>query len=176
MLKKAPDTRFLDWKVQNTEHHLKKLIEVLPWQQFKSTKRMVCSLGKSYPYSGHTTVGHSFDYYPPLKALMDKLNTELGTNFNSVLLNWYPKDQNVGIGRHSDSEKELIPGAVASISLGASCDFILETWDKSESITVQLNDSDVFVMGVECQRYYVHSIPYTKMKSDRISLTFRQFK
>ena len=94
MLKKAPDTRFLDWKVQNTEHHLKKLIEILPWQQFKSTKRMVCSLGKSYPYSGHITVGHSFDYYPPLKALMDKLNTELGTNFNSVLLNYYPKDQN----------------------------------------------------------------------------------
>lgn len=107
---------------------------------------------------------------------MDKLNTELGTNFNSVLLNYYPKDQYVGIGRHSDSEKELIPGIVASISLGASCDFVLETWDKSESITVQLNDSDVFVMGVECQRYYVHSIPYTKMVSDRISLTFRTFR
>lgn len=86
MLIKSQDTRFLDWKVQNTEKHLEELIKRLPWQQFKNTKRMVCSLGKSYPYSGHVTKGHSFDYYPPLKQLMEKLNSQLGTNYNSVLL------------------------------------------------------------------------------------------
>lgn len=180
MLRRSLDTRFLDWKVQNTEHHLKKLIEKLPWQQFKSTKRMVCSLGKSYPYSGHITVGHSFDYYPPLKALMDKLNTELGTNFNSVLLNWYPANTYVGIGFHKDDEETLVRGQpVVSISLGCTCVFKLKDTYKGtpkELLSVDLKDGDIFVMGSDCQHYYYHGIDYTTMLSDRISLTFRQFE
>ena len=88
MLQKSPDTRFLTWTVNNSKDHVEKLIKILPWQRFKNTNRMVCSLGRSYPYSGHVTQGHSFDLYPPLKNLMDKLNTELNTNFNSVLLNY----------------------------------------------------------------------------------------
>ena len=40
MLNKAPDTRFLDWKVNNILHHLEKLKKRLPWQQFKNTKFM----------------------------------------------------------------------------------------------------------------------------------------
>lgn len=180
MLKKSPDTRFLDWKVNNSAIHLEKLKECLPWQQFKNTKRMVCSLGRSYPYSGHITYGHSFDLYQPLYALMQKLNAELGTNYNSVLLNWYPKDSYVGIGAHKDDESTLVKGQpVTSVSLGATCIFELKDVYKgqaNEHIKVELKDSDVFVMGADCQQYYYHYINYTKMESDRISLTFRQFE
>lgn len=177
MLKHSPDTQFLDWKVQNTEHHLQKLIRVIPWQRYKSSNRMVCSLGTSYSYSGHTTKGHSFDIYPPLKALIERVNKELGTNFNSILLNWYPINTKVGIGAHSDSEPEIVKGSkVLSISLGETCTFILESKDKRERIEVELNDGDVFVMGTNCQLYYLHSLPYKTMKRDRISLTFRRFK
>lgn len=177
MLKHSPDTQFLDWKVQNTEHHLQKLIKVIPWQRYKSSNRMVCSLGTSYSYSGHTTKGHSFDIYPPLKALIEKVNKELGTNFNSILLNWYPKGEFAGIGKHSDSEISLVPNQpIASVSLGCKCDFVLESWDKTERVVVELKDSDVFIMGVNCQKFYGHFINYTKMEGDRISLTFRKFK
>lgn len=176
MLSKSPDTRFLEWKVNNTTAHLEELKKRLPWQQFKNTNRMVCSLGKSYPYSGHVTEGYSFDYYPPLKQLMERLNSQLGTNYNSVLLNWYPEGSYVGIGKHSDNERDLIPGTVASVSLGANCQFTLETWDKTESVVVSLTDGDIFIMGEECQSHYGHFIPYTLMESDRVSLTFRQFK
>lgn len=180
MLKKASDTRFLEWKVNNSASHIEKLIERLPWQQFKGTKRMVCSLGKSYGYSDHVTIGHSFDYYPPIKALMDKLNAELGTNFNSVLVNWYPKDTYVGIGFHKDNESDLVVGQpVASVSLGESCIFkFKDTYkgDPTETLAVTLEDSSVFVMGSNCQRYYYHGIDYKQMEFDRISLTFRQFK
>lgn len=177
MLVKSPDTRFLDWKVNNTLHHLEELKKRLPWQQFKNTKRMVCSLGSDYGYSQHVTKGHSFDLYPPLKQLMERLNTELGTNFNSVLLNWYCKGEYVGIGKHSDSEPSLVPNQpVASVSLGCKCDFILESWDKTEKVILELKNSDVFIMGVNCQKFYGHSIAYTQMEEDRISLTFREFK
>lgn len=179
MLKKSPDTKFLDWKAVNSTHHLEELKKRLPWQQFKDTKRMVCSLGRSYPYSGHITYGHSFTLYPPLKLLMDKINEELGTNYNSVLLNWYPEGEYVGIGAHKDDERSLVSGQpVTSVSLGASCIFELKDAYKgepTEHLKVELKDGDVFVMGANCQRYYYHSIGYTKMESDRISITFRQF-
>lgn len=176
MLKKSPDTKFLDWKAVNSTHHLEELKKRLPWQQFKDTKRMVCSLGRSYPYSGHITYGHSFTLYPPLKLLMDRINEELGTNYNSVLLNWYPEGEYVGIGKHSDSETTLVPNQpIVSVSLGCQCDFVLESWDKTERVVVELKDSDVFVMGSNCQKFYGHFINYTKMEKDRISLTFRQF-
>lgn len=177
MLKHSPDTQFLDWKVQNTEHHLQKLIRVIPWQRYKSSNRMVCSLGTSYSYSGHTTKGHSFDIYPPLKALIERVNKELGTNFNSVLLNWYPANNTrVGINFHQDNEPEIKRGSpVLSISLGESTEFVLKAIDNSELITVELKDGDVFLMGTNSQLNYLHSIPYKVMKKDRISLTLREF-
>lgn len=178
MLKHSPDTRFLDWKVQNTEHHLQKLIRVIPWQRYKSSNRMVCSLGNSYSYSGHTTKGHSFNIYPPLKALIERVNKELGTNFNSALLNWYPgNNARSGINPHSDNEREIVRGSsVLSVSLGASVNFYLTSNDGNEQIKVQLNDGDVFLMGENAQLFYKHHIPYTVMKKDRISITFRQFQ
>lgn len=180
MLLKSQDTRFLNWKVNNTLHHIKELKKRLPWQQFKNTKRMVCSLGSDYGYSGHTTKGHNFDLYPPLKQLMDELNLELNTNFNSVLINWYPKDSYVGIGAHKDDEESLVKEQpVVSISLGASCIFELKDTYKgptNEHIKIELKDGDVFVMGTNCQQYYYHFIDYTQMEEDRISLTFRTFQ
>lgn len=108
---------------------------------------------------------------------MHRLNKELGTNFNSVLLNWYPKDTYCGIGEHSDDEKELVPNTpVVSVSLGEETCFVLKSKDGSEVVTVTLKDGDVFMMGKECQKYYTHACPYRKMSADRISLTFREFK
>ena len=177
MLKKSKDSGMMPFIVQHTEEHLHRLIERIPWKRVRKTKRMVCSLGKSYPYSGQITVGEPFSYYPPIEKLMQRINAELGTNFNSVLLNWYPKDTWSGIGRHCDDEKELVPNTpVVSVSLGASTLFVLAAKDGSESVPVTLNDGDVFIMGKECQKYYTHECPYIRMPSDRISLTFREFK
>lgn len=78
--------------------------------------------------------------------------------------------------RIAGREQALVSGTVASISLGSTCQFILETWDKLERVVVDLKDGDIFIMGEECQKYYVHSIPYTQMENHRISLTFREFK
>lgn len=177
MLKKSADTGMLSLAVMYTDLHLQRLIDRIPWKRFRTTKRMVCSLGKSYPYSGQITVGESFNHYPPVEKLMHRLNKELGTNFNNVLLNWYPKDTYCGIGEHSDDEKELVPNTpVVSVSLGEETCFVLKSKDGSEVVTVTLKDGDVFMMGKECQKYYTHACPYRKMSADRISLTFREFK
>ena len=179
MLKHSPNTGFISSiTVLNTEKHLENLMRVIPWEYYKNTKRKVCSIGKEYSYSGQTQKAVDWSVYPPLKSLVDRINKELGTNFNSVLLNWYPgNNARSGINPHSDNEREIVRGSsVLSVSLGASVNFYLTSNDGNEQIKVQLNDGDVFLMGENAQLFYKHHIPYTVMKKDRISLTFRQFK
>lgn len=179
MLLKSPNTRFLDWTVKNTSHHIEQIKKRIPLVQFKNTSRLVCSLGRDYAYSKQTTVAHSFNLYPPIYQLMLKLNKELNTNFNSCLINYYPANTSVGIGTHKDDESSLISNIVASVSLGQEVPFVLKDTYKgipNESIEVILKDGDVFVMAENCQKYYFHSIPYNKYPTERISLTFREFK
>ena len=174
MLNKSPNTGFItDLEINNTDIHLENLKKVIPWQNGFSTRK-VCNIGCDYTYSGRTVKGYPFSVYKPLEKLIDKVNTHLGTNFNSILLNWYPANSRVGIWPHKDDEPELVKGSkVLSISLGESCNFILE--GQGERIVVELNDGDVFMMGNNCQQYYKHGINKVVMTSDRISLTFREF-
>ena len=179
MLSKSPNTGFISndvYTIQNSSKHLENLKSRIPWQKYKNSKRLVCSLGVSYSYSGHTAIGHSFNLYPPLKKLIDSINSILGTNYNSALLNWYPANTKCGIGSHKDDEPEIVKGSsVLSISLGASINFYLTSNDGKEQIKVQLNDGDIFLMGNNCQLYYKHHIPYSIMPSNRISITLREF-
>lgn len=177
MLIHSPDTGFVNFQIENGEIHLRNLIKVIPWKQFYRTNRYVCSVGKSYRYSGQITEGIPFDVYPPLGHLLQRVNQHFGTNFNSILLNWYPQGTYVGIGKHSDDETELVSGQpVFSLSLGEETPFILKSKTTDEYRTVILRHGDAFMMGVDCQRYYTHECPYLMMNGDRISLTFREFK
>lgn len=108
---------------------------------------------------------------------MLRINELLGTNFNACLLNHYPANTYSSISAHSDNERELGPNPlVVSVSLGASCKFILQNKkDKSDTVSVDLKDGSVFLMGDKCQLNYLHSITRTFFTSSRISLTFREF-
>jgi hypothetical protein len=95
MLKLSPDTRIdTAFVVSNTTEHLINLIRRMPWKPFKSSKRMTCSVGKAYAYSGQVSDAVSLDYYPPLRKLLERVNAHYGTEFNSILLNFYPMDSN----------------------------------------------------------------------------------
>lgn len=145
----------------------------LPFMEFKSSGRKVLSLGRSYYYSGVNHPAYPFDV--DTLALISLLSDKCNTDFNQCLLNWYPKDAVVGIGKHSDDERDLVDGSmVASVSLGAACTFIV--CDDKKSWEFDLQHGDLFIMGHNCQKYYKHMIRYTKMVDDRISLTFREFK
>lgn len=105
------------------------------------------------------------------------INELLGTNFNACLLNHYPANTYSSIAVHSDNERELgCNPIVVSVSLGADCKFIFRNKkDKSDTVSVDLKDGSVFLMGDKCQLNYWHFINRTFFTSDRISLTFREF-
>ena len=175
------DVFFSDIEIQNTEHHLKRLIAVIPWEYplfyGRPIKRGVCSMGKDYAFSGIVMKAQPWD--KQILALMNRINELHGTSFNACLLNYYPDGTTAGISKHSDDEKELVaPVIVVSVSLGETCNFILRNkQDISEVVPVPLKDGDVLVMGAGTQANYTHEIPKKLYnKGGRISLTFREFK
>ena len=172
------DVFFSNIEIQNTEHHLKRLIAVIPWEYptfyGRPIKRGVCSMGKDYAFSGIVMKAKPWD--PKVLELMHRINARHNTRFNACLLNYYP-DGTTAISPHSDDESSLVaPVIVASVSLGATRTFVLESKDKTEKITVPLVDGSVLIMGDKCQSLYTHAVPKEpKIILPRVNLTFRCF-
>ncbi|XVF87878.1 hypothetical protein PTKIN_Ptkin18bG0155600 [Pterospermum kingtungense] len=78
-------------------------------------------------YSGYQPHAYSWDDFPPLKDILDKVHKMLpGSRFNSLLLNRY-KGGNDYVGWHADDEK--LYGStpeIASVSFGCEREFFLK--------------------------------------------------
>lgn len=134
-------------------------------------RRRITQFGSDYTYSGVLHKGQAIPDW--MKEVIDSVNELLDAEFNSVLMNVYPKGVNTGIGFHQDNEPELKSDVVVSLSLGCSETFIVK--NKSESVDILLEHGDLLVMGSGCQQHYHHGIAYKTMPETRVSLTFRQF-
>ena len=131
--------------------------------------------GKSYTYSGSTFYPVQWDEV--LLEIKKQVEQHIRFQFNSVLLNEY-KSGEVGMGWHSDDEKELgIDPIIASLSFGANRDFIFKhKTDKSfEKIKIHLRSGSLLLMSGSTQHYWKHSLPKRlKVREPRINLTFRK--
>jgi DNA oxidative demethylase len=144
--------------------------------------------GTSYNFSGTKVMSRSWAsdiVGKRLKKVCNKVNKELKTEFNFVLVNRY-KDGNDCIGYHSDDEKELVKEtSIVGLSLGCvrEIKFIPK---KSFELDVQyenfhyptgtyLEHGSLFSMNYPTNEYWKHGIPRdTYAYEPRISLTFRQ--
>ena len=130
--------------------------------------------GKSYTYSGSTFFPSQWNNV--LLQLKERVENYSEIKFNSVLLNEYPNGE-VGMGWHSDDEKELgTDPIIASLSFGANRDFIFKhKTDRSiENVKLHLKSGSLLLMLGSTQHYWKHSLPKRlKVKEPRINLTFR---
>ena len=131
----------------------------------------------AYSYSGIR-----LDPLPWTPTLLDiKLRVEalVDHEFNSVLLNYY-RDQNDGMGMHSDDERELGPHPViASLSLGEERYFLLKHRSRKDLKTVKLAlpAGSLLLMQGETQQYWRHGINKERQPcGPRINLTFRSIR
>jgi len=155
-------------------------------------RRGICMFGgpgvRGYRYSGQFVAAQPMD--PALGRLLERVNADLGTDFNSWLLNWYrprgPQAPGDCIGPHSDDERELSrkPG-------GALCVFGLTLADDPGCRRVLRFDSkgpphvradlvtsggQAYTMEGQTQRHYTHAVPRAvAVPGSRISLTARAF-
>ena len=151
--------------------------QIFVWGKKRTTKRRVAwyaDKGKKYSYSGLTLEPETWD--EDLFQIKQQIQNITHQEFNSVLLNEYP-DGRVGMGWHSDDEKELgINPIIASVSLGAERDFLFRhKKDKSiETVKILLKHGSLLLMMGSTQHHWHHSLPIRrKVKDRRINLTFR---
>jgi len=131
--------------------------------------------GKSYSYSGITVLPNK--WYKELLQIKNKIEEVTPIEFNSVLINDY-LDGNIGMGWHSDDEKELGENPIiGSVSFGAERDFYLKSKQDSdrEKVKIKATNGSYILMMDNTQHHWLHSIPIRKkIKDRRINLTFRK--
>ena len=144
-----------------------------------ASPRLSCWIGDAdavYTYSGSTFAPHPWPM--ALGAVRARLESALGTGFNSVLANLY-RDGRDAMGWHSDDEPELGPmPVIASLSLGATRRFVLKSRTASDQrLALDLSHGSLLVMRGDTQRRYRHALPRTaKPVGPRINLTFRRIR
>lgn len=178
--------RFLD----NTaaDHYFMELCDQIEWQQplvrvfgkWHPTPRLTAWYGDSeaiYSYSGVTHSPQA--WIAPLIDLKLRIEKEVGSDFNSVLLNSYRTGED-SMGRHSDDEPELGPHPViASLSLGGPRRFVFKhRFNKTiPAVSVSLGHGALLVMSGPTQDFWWHSLPKTRKRvSPRINLTYRKIR
>tara|TARA_A100001015_G_scaffold218996_1_gene246227 strand:+ start:1036 stop:1650 length:615 start_codon:yes stop_codon:yes gene_type:complete len=147
--------------------------------------------GKSYKFSGIKLTPNNWDLLEPLYQIRKEVEIECGTEFNSVLLNYYRNGQD-SISWHSDNEKEFgDEPTIASVSFGCERIFKMrQYYDKSDVHNLTLKHGSLLIMAGETQKYWQHSIPKQKLINknneiglfdsniengvERINLTFRK--
>lgn len=154
--------------------------EIQIWGKRVMQPRLICwygDPGATYRYSGVTH--EPLPWTPLLLTLRERLASFLGSSFNSVLLNLY-RDQNDGMGWHSDDEPELgNEPTIASLSLGEARQFLMRhrSGKNGRTVNISLTSGSLLVMSGPTQKHWTHSIKKeTRRLEARINLTFRYIK
>ena len=110
-------------------------------------------------------------WLPVLQQIKQDLEQVTNQTFNFVLINRY-NDGTHNIGYHKDDEGDLVHTTIASLSFGATRDFLLKK-DKTVHKT-PLGNGDLLLMCPPTNKHWKHSIPKRAgVSQPRISLTFR---
>jgi len=164
---------------------LSELIDNTEWRQEEITifgkthlqPRLTAWYGNqesSYSYSGITMEPRAWNQ--TLLNLKVRIESLLGQDFNSVLLNYY-RDHRDSMGMHSDDEPELgKQPVIASLSLGEERTLLLRHKYRKDLSTIKLplTSGSLLVMKGSTQSYWKHGISkQKKVCGSRLNLTFR---
>jgi alkylated DNA repair dioxygenase AlkB len=131
--------------------------------------------GQHYAYSGIQLAPEVWT--PLLLEIKKTVESIVGADFNSVLLNYY-RNQRDSIGMHSDDEPELgKEPIIASVSLGDPRTFVLRHKANSDlkPIQIPLESGSLLVMRGATQKYWKHGINKSVQAcGPRVNLTFRR--
>ena len=171
---------------QTAEAVMSQLIDEIPWRAENIVvwgktfpqPRLIAwygDNGTTYTYSG--IVHDPLPWNDTLIDIKNRVEQIAGTDFNSVLLNYY-RNHRDSMGLHSDDEPELgRRPIIASLSLGEERTFILKHKSRSDlkSVRLRLTSGSLLLMKGETQHYWKHGIEKeTRPCGPRVNLTFRR--
>ena len=179
-----------------TEEESKEILEFLKTKKFEYHKpykrynkivkvprgQASFTLNENIHYDYGKTAGGS----PPneimcdrLKEITQKVNQELGRNYNTILMNVY-KDNKDAIGAHQDNENGWVKETgFATLAFGCERPFVVKEIATGEKEKIIHKTGEVIEMPYPMNTYYTHSVPACpkNMASEwRISLTFREIE
>ena len=159
------------------------LLSEVAWSNREAPRDECFMAGAELEYTygkGFTRTYASLEFHPAVKSLMDKMNSELGTEYNVCFLNYY-KSEREHLGWHADDSPEMDEGhPIAVISFGAE----RYIWHKDKEYKGVIPEEDkcllergsLFIMPAGFQANNLHKIPKHDRKcGGRISLTFRKY-
>jgi len=167
------------------DHYFHSLLSQTPWRQDQLNfggkavpiPRLQAWYGDKDSRYGYSGLALSpLPWTPLLEELKHRIEQCSGSEFNSVLLNYYRTGQD-SVAWHSDDEKELgHDPVIASLSLGATRRFELKhRFKKSIKAFCDLSHGSLIVMGKGVQQNWQHQIPKQPgSEGARINLTFRR--
>ncbi len=111
--------------------------------------------------------------HPVLPEMVDLLTDHYGIEMDRVSAGWYRTGSD-SVAWHGDRvARELPHSIVATVSLGGPRRFLIRPKDGGESISFDLGQGDLVVMGGACQRLWEHTVPKVVSAPPRIALMFR---
>lgn len=152
------------------------LLKTLPWKP--EGKREIFYYSKlPYLYNGGHHLPSLLDC-EILTNLLDYINQQLGTAFNSILCNLYRGSAN-SLGWHADNEHSLgKTPIIASLTLGSTRNFSLRQNNKHvnpKCHDVLLPHGCLLIMSGTIQQNWLHCVQgSTSDTSARINITFRK--
>lgn len=127
--------------------------------------------GKAYKFTGMTD-DHDCPIPKIIQQYLDYVNTLDTYTYNSVLINWYEKEDYIGF--HADNTINLEYGSsIYGISFGEERTLRFKD-DHGENTDYLLENNSIIGMHHGCQSKYKHSILKSKkLINKRINITFR---
>jgi|TARA_B110001469_G_C9502412_1_gene250792 alkylated DNA repair dioxygenase AlkB len=110
-----------------------------------------------------------------LKSITTKVNSSLGSHFNTILMNVYRGGEDC-ISFHKDKETGWVEGTgFATVSFGSERDFQIRHNESKDTTTISHKQGLCIYMPFPMNDNYQHGVPKRKrVVGTRISLTFRQ--
>ena len=113
---------------------------------------------------------------PALEEIKQRVETQSGIMFSSVLLNLYRTGMD-SVSWHRDNEKEYgLNPVIGSVSFGETRPFRIRHKFRNDldKIDIPLNHGSFLLMAGPMQHYWEHQVPKTRKEiKPRINLTFR---
>ena len=155
----------------------------ISWQQNAITvygkehlePRLTAWMGPEYRYSSIRWPERALT--PQVLELLDAVQRMCDPSppLNACLFNLYRNGRD-SMGWHRDSEPEIDPVCIASVSLGAPRDFAIRHRETRQKWSVTLHHGDLLVMK-NLQEAHEHALPKRlRLDHPRINLTFRRIR
>tara|TARA_R110000803_G_scaffold5690_2_gene18789 strand:- start:906 stop:1475 length:570 start_codon:yes stop_codon:yes gene_type:complete len=110
-----------------------------------------------------------------LRDIVDKVNSDLNTNFNTILMNVYRTGDDC-ISFHHDKEDGWVENTgFATLSFGCERDFQIREKETKETITILHKEGLCIYIPPGMNKTHLHGVPKRKKaEGTRISLTLRE--